>query len=225
MGYALEGWKLYDEAIKVYKEILASNKDDLSTYRDLALAYYQAGNYQEAVTTFYQGITRGYENYEYYKRGVKGMMLLEMNAIIAVHLDDLDLSMINKQLIKPLTAELRVTLDCNMRSLYGTVSVVEPDEKTSSYSTPYTGSNGYMSRNDYYNYYTDGSEEYQVKKAKEGKYKLRVSYSNYGNALKIPTIIRIMTFKNFGKPGQSLEVENVIMDNQYGDVEIAEVKW
>ena len=34
-----------------------------------------------------------------------------------------------------------------------------------------------------------------------------------------------MKYKNFGKENQSIEIENVMMDNQYGEVEIGEVKW
>ncbi len=42
---------------------------------------------------------------------------------------------------------------------------------------------------------------------------------------KIPTVIRIRTFKNFGKKEQTIEVENVIMDNQNGQIEVAEIRW
>jgi len=38
-------------------------------------------------------------------------------------------------------------------------------------------------------------------------------------------MIKMTTFKNFGKPDQSIKIENVIMDYQYGEVEIGAVKW
>jgi hypothetical protein len=34
-----------------------------------------------------------------------------------------------------------------------------------------------------------------------------------------------MTFKNFGKKGQAISIENVIVDNQNGVVDIAEVRY
>jgi hypothetical protein len=37
------------------------------------------------------------------------------------------------------------------------------------------------------------------------------------------SIARIKTFKNFGKPNQSIEIENVMLDNQYGEIEIGTV--
>ncbi|HEV7781544.1 MAG TPA: VIT domain-containing protein [Chitinophagaceae bacterium] len=225
MGYTLESWKEFDEAIKVYLEMLFSDPKDLRTYRDLALAYYQHGEYQQAINSFYKGILTSQDNYEYVKRDIKSMMLQEMNAIISLHKDVLDISAINKQLIRPITVDLRIVWDCNTQGMYNAVSVVEPDGKRC-YEWGAQTTKGKMSR---FAYYEDHAREYQVKEAKEGIYKLRINYNDYyyknNNALKIPTMIRITTFKNLGKPGQSLSVENVIMDNQNGDIEIGEVKW
>jgi TonB-dependent SusC/RagA subfamily outer membrane receptor len=225
IGYTLEGWKKFDEAIKVYQQLLEQYKEDLHIYRDLALAYYQDGNYQQAINTFYEGILKNFDDREFYNKQTKSMMLQEMNAIISIHGSELDLSGIHKQLVRPLTVDMRIVLDCNNRKLYNALSVVEPGG-----AICFAGakkSNGHITRDDNYYYYGD-VQEYQVKEAKEGKYRVKVSYSDYSsynNTMKVPTMIRIVTFKNFGKTGQSLEVENVIMDNQNGIIEIGEVKW
>jgi hypothetical protein len=67
---------------------------------------------------------------------------------------------------------------------------------------------------------------YQQTHATNGKYKLSINYygSYYGGA-NIPCVARIKIFKNFGKPNQSIEIENVILDNQYGDIEIGTVTF
>jgi hypothetical protein len=39
-----------------------------------------------------------------------------------------------------------------------------------------------------------------------------------------PALIRVITFRDSAN-GPVLEIKNVMMDNQYGDVEIAEVRW
>ena len=228
IGYTLETWKQFDEAINLYRELLSANENDLQTYRDLALTYYQNGNYQMAVDVFYQGITKLQDNYENVNGTMKSMMLQEMNAIIALHKDILDLSKINKQLIRPLAIDLRITFDCNNRNLYNSISIVEPGNKTCSYSKPESANGGLLTQDGYYYGYNDTPAEYQIKNAKEGKYKLKVNYSGYNgyyNGVRIPTVIKITTFKNLGKAGQAIQVENVIMDNQYGEVEIGEVKW
>ena len=230
MGYILEAWKQYDEAIKIYSNLLEKNDKDFQTWRNMALTYYQKGDYQTAVDVFYKAITKTDDYNGYSDRSTKGMMLQEMNAIIAIHKDVLDISKINQQLIRPLFVDLRITVDCNSRELYGKVLVAEPDGKVCSYLKPDVTDGGRYTKNDYYYQYynSDEPEEYQVKQAKSGKYKIKLSYSGYGGyyyGVKVPTVVKITTFKNFGKANQTLEVENVVMDNQYGEVEIAEVKW
>jgi hypothetical protein len=37
--------------------------------------------------------------------------------------------------------------------------------------------------------------------------------------------VRITIFRNFGKTGQAIEMENAVLDNQNGNIEIGEVKW
>ena len=66
---------------------------------------------------------------------------------------------------------------------------------------------------------------YQVKQAKTGKYKIRVNYYGYYNGNNVPSFIRIKTFKHLGEKSESIEIENVIMDNQYGDIEIGTVVY
>lgn len=232
IGYTLETWKEYDEAIALYTEMLWENENNFETCRNLALTYYQKGNYQQAIDILYKGIEKGNDNFGYSTRTIKAMMLQEMNAIIAVHKIELDLSKINQQFIRPLAVDLRVTFDCNTRDLYNSVLIAEPEGNICSYSKPESASGGRLTQNNYYlngRYgYSDIPEEYQVKNARTGKYKLRISYSGYGgyyDQVRVPTMIKIMTFRNFGKANQGIEVRNVIMDNQYGEVEIGEVKW
>jgi hypothetical protein len=68
--------------------------------------------------------------------------------------------------------------------------------------------------------------EYQQKTALPGKYKISVSYyDRSSHPGRVPSIIRIRQFSNFGKPSQCIAIENIIMDNQYGEIEISEVKW
>ncbi|HWR33477.1 MAG TPA: VIT domain-containing protein [Chitinophagaceae bacterium] len=229
MGYILEAWKEFDEAINVYKELLSNNGNDIALYRNLALAYYQNGDYQQAVNTYYKGIILSMDNYAFSNQDVKAMMLQEMSAVIAAHPDKVNLEGMNSMLIRPLNYDLRITFDCNSKSLANSISIIEPDGKKCNYSKP-QDSDGKLTARYYYNnyYYQQDPVEYQLKNAKKGNYRIKVSYSDYRGYYyesKVPTVIRILTFKNSGKENQTLEIENVIMDNQYGDVEIGEVKW
>jgi TonB-dependent SusC/RagA subfamily outer membrane receptor len=226
IGYILEAWKEFEEAINVYQFLLESDPNDIKAYRDLALAQYQAGKYQESVNMYYKGIMRNEAKslHPAYGPSTKALMLQEMNAIILLHGDSLDISGIQKELIRPLYNDLRIVLDCNTNAAYNEISVVEPGGKICSYYSMKNTSGRVWGHNYYYS--NNELQEYQVKEAAAGKYRIRVSYSEYIQAgVKIPTMIKITTFKNFGRSNQEILVENVIMDNQGGDVEIGEVSW
>lgn len=221
VGFILESWKWFDRAIEVYESLVENYPSYPDTRRNLALAYYQNGNYQQAIITLYNAIKDNVYDTEYWKIPLKATMLIEMNAIIALHKDSLNVDFIPPSLIRPLPVDLRIVVESNGSSL-GNVSVKEPGGEICSYTKPVT-KNGFIDYN-YSGYFTP--LEYQTKKAKEGKYKISVNY--YGRNswhYDIPDFIRIITFKNFAKTGQQIKIDNVIMDNQYGEVEIGEVKW
>ena len=221
VGYILESWKWFDKAIEVYESLLETDPAYTDIGRDLALAFYQNGNYQQAVYTLYNAIKDNVYDNEYWKIKSKATMLNEMNAIIALHKDSLNVDFIPASLIRPLPVDLRIVVESNGSTL-GNVSIKEPGGEVCSYAKPVT-KNGFMDNN-YYWYSTP--TEYQTKNAKEGKYKVSVNYYGYNSwQYGIPDFIRIIAFKNFGKQGQQIKIDNVIMDNQYGEIEIGEVKW
>ena len=223
IAYFLESWKQYDEAIRIYNFLLVNNPNELIYYRGLALAYYQKKDYTTAVKKYYAGITLNGNEYEAYYKGYKAMLLQEMNTVIAAHRDSVNLSGINPQLIRPLSYDLRITIDCNNRSLGGNISVTEPGGKTAAYYGDQKAEGKLIGK--YYNsvFYHNGMEEYQLKNAKPGKYRVNVNfYGYYSNA--IPSVMRVSTFRNTVN-GPVIEIANVMMDNQYGNVEIAEIRW
>lgn len=230
IGFTLENWKKFDEAIKVYTQLLQSDSIEIRPYRDLALAHYQAGHYQQAVDLFYKAITHDFGDRELNFSEWKSTLLQEMNAIIALHRGQLDLSAVNAQLIRPLPVDLRIVVDCNKDNIYNNISVIEPGKQTVSALQPTQNDNRFMKALSYHNWYGYSyyPVEYQAKQAKEGKYTVRVNYSDYYwyyEGVQVPTFIRVVTFKNFGTAGQSMSIENVIMDNQWGNVDIAETRW
>ena len=225
-AYLLESKKEFDFAIQIYVQLIRQFPDDLTIQRDLALAYFQKGDCQEAVNTYYTIITKGGSQY-YYER-IKELSIAEMNAVIAGNRSDLDLSKINPNLIRPLPLDLRIEVESNDNYI-NNLRIVEPGGAIADYNSNNTKNGGNLgggfNRSYYYNYYYRNNE-YVIKNARAGKYRIKVdAYNNYSYAGKIPSWIRIIVFKNFNTEGQIMEVQNVIMDNQYGVVEIGDVKW
>ncbi|MGC4035964.1 MAG: VIT domain-containing protein [Chitinophagaceae bacterium] len=223
MAYVLENWGMYDKAIEVYKQVLAIKEEEPQSYRDLALAYENNNQHQEAVNVLYNSLTKNWFQYENRYRGLKSMLLNEMNAIINRNKQNINLSKINAAIIRPLPVDLRIVVDWNKDETDIDLHVTEPNGETCYYSNRFTKSGGRLSEDFTQGY---GPEEYEIKNAEKGKYSIKVNY--YGDRYQkeqVPSFVKLTIYKNFGKPDQSVSTQTLIMDHQQGMVEIAEIKW
>lgn len=220
IGYTFENWKRFDKAAEVYKQLLSLQPDNLTLHHDLAWALYQQGKIQQAVETLYAAIRLNLETSEHYMKNMKASLLREMNAIISIYRDSLDLSKIPSSLITAMPVDLRIVLTSNLGYVYG-MKITEPDGKECSSQKPVSKNGGKLEHNNSsYGYY----DEYNIKKALKGKYRISISYNDYYRNPGL-SMVRILCFKNFGRKDQSVSVENVIMNNQSGEVEIGSAGW
>jgi TonB-dependent SusC/RagA subfamily outer membrane receptor len=223
LGYMLETWALYDEAVDVYKKVLLIKEEEPQSYRDLALVYEKKGDHQQAVDILYQALSKNWFVYEDRYRGLKSLLLNEMNSIIHLNRKTLDLSKINPSVIKPLPVDIRIVIDWNKDETDIDLHIVEPGGEECYYSHRLTKQGGRLSEDFTQGY---GPEEYQVKAAKKGRYAIRVNY--YGDRYQkeqVPSFVKLTIYKNFGKPNQSVSTQSLIMDYQQGTIEIGEIKW
>lgn len=213
-AYIMESWKDFRGAIEIYKSLLS--KDSLMSIvkHDLALAYYQNGNYQLALETYYQIITGSYS------ASMQMTAMNEMNALIATNSDKLDLSGINLRLVKPLPVDLSISFESN--SAYGlyTAEVITPGGVEVNL---FNNLNTYFYPAKQEEIHRNVNMEYSTKVAEEGRYKIRtMDCFQYDD---IPHYVRIITFKHFQQKGQTLEIQNINLTNQCGHVEFGKVKW
>jgi len=226
-AYMYEKWKYFDKAIAVYKGILNHNENLLMVKRDLALAYFQNNEFENAVKTLYAVITAQDVNnyYSYSNTHVKENALAEMNAILLLHKNEFDISWINHNLLKPLPVDLRITLESNYDDIFN-ARITEPDNEVSNSINPATKNGGRFTGDNFYSFGYDLGE-YSVKNARAGNYRVKVDAydSYYSYTAKIPTFIRVITFRNFQKENMKMEVKTFDLSKQYGRVELDEVKW
>lgn len=223
VGYVFEKWGMYDEAVMIYEKVLTIKKEEPQSYRDLALAYEKSGKAQAAIEILYTCLIKNWNQYEGRYRGLRSILLTEMNTIIEKYKKEVDLSLINTSIIRPLPVDLRIVVDWNKDETDIDLHIVEPNGEECFYSHRQTKAGGRMAEDFTQGY---GPEEYQIKNALKGKYSIQVNY--YGDRYQkkqVPSFIKVTIYKNFGKPDQTVTTETFIMDNQNGKVEIAEVKW
>jgi len=218
VAYTLDSWNKFDEAISIYKKIIEKNSEAELVKRDLALSYFQNGNYQLSLNTYYDIIIKS-GNESSSINSIKQIAMDEMNALIALHAASLDLTAINLRLVRPLPVDLRVILESNDRNPVDLL-IREPGDEVCNAANPNSRSGGHLSSANYDS--EDNFYDYSIKNAPQGSYGIITNARNsYSSAM--PHMVRIVTFKNFQKPGQTIEIKNVILDNQYGEVEIGEI--
>lgn len=227
-AFVLERWKQFSEAEEVLSNLLSEQTAALYLYRDLAWIYYQQQKYQQAVDLLYKGININFGTDEGKQAGLKAILLSDMNAIIEMHKQQLDLSAINPTLIKAMPADLQITVEDNGRGRLD-LQVNEPGVQSMAVYGHPSKNSGFVTtevNNNWVYRNVTGSETYTIKKAAKGKYKVKVNFYG-GNSYyqKVPSYIRLCVFRNFGKPDQSIQIETIAMDNQYGEIQIAEIKY
>ncbi len=221
-AYIYEKWKCFDKAIAVYQGIISLNENDLAVKRDLALAYFQNKNYETAVKTYYKVITAADNDNEY--SNIRECALAEMNSVIVLHKNEFDISYINHNLVKALPVDLRIAVETNYDQI-NNLQIIEPGNTVCNYTSKNTVNGGsFMGE---YNYmYLRVINEYAIRNAVPGKYRIKVnSNNNYSYDGSIPVVARVIVFKNFQKDNMEIEVKNFNLANQYGVIELDEIRW
>ncbi len=217
IAYSFESWKLFDKSSEIYRNLLMNEPKNLGNYSDLAWSLYQQGKIEEAVRLLYTAITLNMEEYENHYLPVKSKLLNDMNAMISIHNKDLDFSFVPSTMLNPMPVDLRIVVTSS-NSYDVSARVKEPGGAICNQYRVKTKNGGYLM-----NQYYGSSIEYNIKNAMKGKYRISLQY--YGGYKDLPMMYRIITYRGFGSSNQQIEVRNVMMNNQYGDVEIGEVEW
>lgn len=180
--YKLLGCKLretgaYAEAVAVFRKILQWRPQEPQSYRDYGLALADAGQYQNALDTLYAALQKNYSaGTAGLYPGVEEIIVTEMNQLIALHRNKLDISAIDPKLVHAMPVDVRVVLNWNKNNTDMDLWVTDPNSETCYYSHKQTLIGGRMS-NDFTRGY--GPEQFMLKKAIDGKYKVQINY--YGD--------------------------------------------
>jgi hypothetical protein len=150
---------------------------DAQSYRDYALALADNGQYQNALDNLYKVLTQSY-NAQIADRdqGIEEIVISEINNLIAKHGNNLSTKGIDKRLIQPLPVDVRVVLNWNKNDTDIDLWLTDPTGEKGFYGNSRTKIGGRIS-NDFTSGY--GPEQFMIKKAIKGKYKIEVNY--YGD--------------------------------------------
>ncbi|NDE03152.1 MAG: DUF2135 domain-containing protein [Flavobacteriia bacterium] len=182
-------------ALSLFKSIIELRPEEPQSYRDYGLALAQIGKYQEAIEALYKVVK---EPYDGRFEGIHLIALNEINHLIARYPREIDTKGIPDHFLVQLPMDIRVVLNWDADNTDVDLWVTEPNDEKCMYSYKLTSNGGRIS-NDFTQGY--GPEEYLIRKAPKGTYRIQAHY--YGNhrpTLSGKAILTVQLFKNYGTP-------------------------
>ncbi|RDC56763.1 DUF2135 domain-containing protein [Pedobacter chinensis] len=177
LAYKLKQTGNYNDEIFITQKILQWRPMDAQSYRDYALALADAGQYQKALDNLYKVLTQSYNSQIADRdQGIEEIIISEINHLITKHGNKLSTKDIDKRLILPLPVDVRVVLNWNKNDTDIDLWLTDPTGEKGYYGNARTKIGGRIS-NDFTSGY--GPEQFMIKKAVKGKYKIEVNY--YGD--------------------------------------------
>lgn len=207
-------------SISIFQKLIKIKPEIPLFYRDLALAYEQAGMYQEACDSLYKIVGKTWDS-RYCE--IEQIAINDMNSIINRHKKEIDCSKYDKRILDDLPVDIRVVLTWNTDDCDIDLWVTDPNNEKCYYGHKLTEIGGRNSRDFTQGY---GPEEFCLKSAKEGKYVIEANY--YGTrkqSILQPVIVHAEVYTNFGKPNQSCQLLTLQLENVRGNYVVGEITY
>lgn len=186
----------YADAILIYEEVKKLRPEEPQSYRDLAVAYELSGQYQKALDLYCYIMGKNWRRFDI----IKEVVLNEMNALIGVHRKKLDISNVEPSYIMAMPEDVRIVMDWSTNDNDIDLWVDDPSKERCMYSHKRTAAGGKISA-DFTGGY--GPEEFIIKKAIPGEYKVYTNYYSDGRqSLTGPATIYLTLYTSYGTPKQ-----------------------
>ena len=206
LGQQLMVLKQYEDAIQVYKKVLNIAEEEPQSWRDLALAYAENKQYDDAITTMNEVVNRKWDSRF---GGIQLIAIDELNNMIAKAPNSAAINKIDKELIQNLPVGIRVVLTWDSDNSDMDLWVIDPNGEKTFYGNKNSYQGGKIS-NDFTGGY--GPEVFWLKEPKSGEYTIKAHY--FGDRQQIvtgPTTAFVRLIRNWGKPNQSEEILRIKM--------------
>ncbi|WP_188662296.1 VIT domain-containing protein [Arenimonas soli] len=177
LGYRLMQANAAEQAVPVFRRVLEIAGEEPQSYRDLGLALDAVGRAQEAVDALRVVVERPWDGRF---GGIALIALAELNAIARREQGRIDLGQLDPRLRHNLPLALRAVLSWDADNTDMDLWVTQPDGERCGYSNTRTAAGGRISE-DFTGGY--GPEEYSIRRAAPGKYRVEVDYFGDSQAL------------------------------------------
>ncbi|MDO4769808.1 MAG: tetratricopeptide repeat protein [Brachymonas sp.] len=217
LGYRLLQARRADLALPVLEKVLELAPDEPQSWRDVGLARAQAGQPQQAADALYEVVRRPWHNRF---PDVELIALAELNALIARHPRRIDTRGMDARLLHNLPLDVRVVLSWDADNTDIDLWVTDPNGEKTFYGSPLSYQGGRLSR-DFTGGY--GPEEFSLKNAKPGKYRVQAQFYGHNQQIVVPaTTLQLELFTNYGRPTQQSRAITLRLAGQKEVVDVGE---
>jgi vault protein inter-alpha-trypsin, metazoa len=219
LGYKLSNYNAKKEAVWVFRKVVTLREEEPQSFRDLGLALADDGAYNEAVKNLYKVVTSEWSS----RFGdVQIVTMNDINSLVARH-KGIDVSYIDKRLLKKEPVDVRVVLSWDTDSCDMDLWVTDPKDEKCYYQNTLTYLGGKISRDVTQGY---GPEEFMLKKAEKGKYKVQVDYFGTRSQKQLmPVNLRITFYTHYGTPQQKQQETTVRLSNTKEVIEVGSFEF
>lgn len=192
LGHRLQQLGYSGLAVSVFRDVLEMRGEEPQSYRDLGLALAADGKPQEASDMLYSVVNRSWDGRF---PEIELLVLGELNHIIATSGNALRTDKYDKRLLAAMPLDVRVVLTWDTDNCDMDLWVTDPKGEKCFYQYRDTRIGGHISHDLTGGY---GPEEFLLKKALPGKYKVQVNYyGSMSQKVSGPTTIQVRLFTRY----------------------------
>ena len=210
--------KEYNYAVELFEKITKLRGEDPQSFRDLALAYQEKGDYQKAFDTFYYILENEWGRFN----DIKQIIFVEMNNLLSLH-PDVDTKDMDTDLIFNMPVDIRIVLAWSTDNTDIDLHVIDPYKEECFYGHSATQIGGRYPHD-----FTQGfgPEEFMLKKAANGKYIIRTNnFGDHRQSISGATTLYLDLYTNYSRPDQKHERVFVRTENVKEKNAIGEITW
>ena len=213
LAMKLEADKEYDLASSIYKRLLVLKPRNAQSYIDLAQIYNENGKTQRAFDLFKDLLELTKEASK-----INGIVKNEVNALLQTS-KSIDDSKLESQYKLNTIFDIRVLASWNRENSNINLQVIDPALEVASKDNVRTSLGGELVNvNDAF-----GPEEYTIRNARKGDYFIGLKYDGDNKSKDKAVFVKLIIYKDFGKPSQQKEVKVIKLDKAKGESLVAKV--
>jgi TonB-dependent SusC/RagA subfamily outer membrane receptor len=206
VAYKADQQQDYFFAKRIYEKIAALKPRDAQSYRDLALIFQKTGYYQKALTIYKKIQNNSYSGVNF--SGIQKVITNEMSRLILQHSNELDLSNVSDNYLKPLNYDARIVFEYNDSTAEFELQFVNPQKKFFSWSHNKIDNEIRLHKEKKQGYNT---EEFLLIDAEKGEWQINIEHKNPQS--KKPVILKYTVYKNYGEASETKETKTIILNN------------